>query len=448
MATPAIRVEGVGKRYDLGKLHLRENRLSELVQQALAAPVRALRPGRDPSKLRDAKKGGELWALRDVSLEISRGEIVGLIGPNGAGKSTLLKLISAITPPDRGPNHGLGPYGDAARGRHRLPSRADRARERLPQRRDPRDCAATRSSARFDEIVDFSGVGQFIDTPVKRYSSGMFVRLAFAVAAHLDPEILIVDEVLAVGDAEFQRKCLGKLHEASELGRTVVFVSHNLESVQRLCDRAYLIDKGGVVAEGTPAHAINEYMSSSGPVQGGGVAVIAEDAERDVGTGDAKLTQLAMRDRGGAGISSVHLGERFCVALQIDARRRLEDVAIELGISTPDRQRVATVTNIDRPGERIALAPGLNEVEVEVEVSLLPGDYILDLGIYHGPGEMTDYVYCAYSFEALNSPVEGQEAWPWPNVRGYVRPNATWREARQVSEPAVPASDEPGRIRS
>jgi len=442
MAAPAIRVENVGKRYDLGKLHVRENRLAESLQRSLTAPFRALRPAREPSHLKAAKRGGELWALRDVSMEVFEGEIVGLIGPNGAGKSTLLKLISAITPPTEGRITVWGRTAtllEVGTGFH--PELT--GRENVFINGAILGLRRHEIESKFNEIVEFSGVGPFIDTPVKRYSSGMFVRLAFAVAAHLDPEILIVDEVLAVGDAEFQRKCLGKMHEASELGRTVVFVSHNLESVQRLCDRAYLIDNGGLVAEGTPAEAVAEYMSRSGPTQGGGVAVIPRDAERIGATDDAKLTRVALSDSEGHRTDSVHLGEPFRVALQIEARREIQGAVIEVGIATPDRQRVATVTSIDRPGQQITLMAGLNEIEVGIEVSLLPAEYILDIAIHHGFGELTDRVVSAFRFKALNTPVEGQDAWPWPEVRGYVRPTSVWSGARQVHAPAlrVPTDD-------
>ena len=288
---------------------------------------------------------------------------------------------------------------------------------------------------RFDEIVEFSGVERFIDTPVKRYSSGMYVRLAFAVAAHLEPEILLVDEVLAVGDAEFQRKCLGKMHEAVEHGRTVLFVSHNMLAVQRLCSRAYVIDKGGIIAEGTPAQAVTEYLSLAGAEQSGGVAVIPEDAPRLVEvTEEAMIRRLAMTDNEGRQISSVHLGQPFRVSLLCDARRNIGDAVVEVGISTPDGQRVASMLNTDRPGGSIDLAQGLNEIEVEVAITLLPGEYTLDVGLHHLNGLSTDYLVSVFRFTALNVPFGSEEAWPFGGVRGYVRPTARWSEARPVSE--------------
>ena len=168
--------------------------------------------------------------------------MLGIVGRNGAGKSTLLKILTRITSPTEGRAEIRGRVGSLLEVGTGLPPRADGARERLPERLDPRDEAA-RDRRKFDDIVEFSGVERFLDTPVKRYSSGMSVRLAFAVAAHLEPEILLVDEVLAVGDAEFQRRCLGRMEDLSQSGRTVVFVSHQMQAVAQLCDRAIWLDR-------------------------------------------------------------------------------------------------------------------------------------------------------------------------------------------------------------
>ncbi|MEX2293216.1 MAG: ABC transporter ATP-binding protein [Acidimicrobiales bacterium] len=202
-----------------------------------------------------------IWALQDVSFEVAPGERVGVIGRNGAGKSTLLKLLSRITAPTRGRAEVRGRIGsllEVGTGFHPELSGRDNislAAAILGMRRREVD-------ARLDEIVEFAGVAAFLDTPVKRYSSGMYLRLAFAVAAHLEPEILMVDEVLAVGDADFQRKCLGRMTEIGESGRTVLFVSHSMPSVLRLCDRVILLDQGGVAADGPPREVIRQYLGS------------------------------------------------------------------------------------------------------------------------------------------------------------------------------------------
>ena len=267
MPEPAIRIESVGKRYQLGGGSSGGALLSERLQRTLLAPVRrreASRPGvaqpSDDHRPRAARRCGRFATFRSRSARARRSA---LIGPNGAGKSTLLKLLSRITLPTEGRIVLRGRVAtllEVGTGFH--PELT--GRENIFVNGAILGMRRREIEASFDEIVDFSGVERFIDTPVKRYSSGMYVRLAFAVAAHLQPEILLVDEVLAVGDAEFQRKCLGKMEEASEGGRTVVFVSHNMAAVQRLCSRVFVIDKGRIVTEGTAAEAVAAYLDRAG----------------------------------------------------------------------------------------------------------------------------------------------------------------------------------------
>ncbi len=448
MSSPAIRVEGVGKRYVLGATHGRVSLLSERVQHALGAPIRALRPrppshlkaGDAPSHLKADESGGsDLWALRDVSLEIEPGEIVGFIGPNGAGKSTLLKLLSGITPPTEGRITLWGRTAtllEVGTGFH--PELT--GRENIFVNGAILGLRRREIEERFDAIVEFSGIERFIDTPVKRYSSGMYVRLAFAVAAQLEPEILLVDEVLAVGDADFQRKSVGRMHEASDHGRTVVFVSHNLLTVQQLCDRVFVVDKGGIVAQGTPAEAVAEYLSRGGPTQTDGVAVISPGAERIPGTGEAMLRRVAVINPEGHQISSVRLGEPFRVSLLFEAARAIEKAVIGLVISTPDGQAIATMQSIDRAESPLRLAEGMNEVEVEVRLTLLPGEYELEAGIALLDGTTVDWVQRAFRLTSLNEPVPGEASWPWSQVRGYVRPDSTWSPARPVVDELVDAA--------
>jgi lipopolysaccharide transport system ATP-binding protein len=437
MPAPVIRVEHVSKHYRLGATHGGGNLLSERLQHSLVTPFRRLRGSQTPSHLNAAPtNGGELWALRDVSLEIARGEVVGLVGPNGAGKSTLLKLLAGITPPTEGRITLIGRTAtllEVGTGFH--PELT--GRENVFVNGAILGMSRREIEARFDEIVDFSGIERFIDTPVKRYSSGMFVRLAFAVAAQLDPEILLVDEVLAVGDAEFQRKCIAKMQEASDQGRTIVFVSHNMLTVQRLCNRAYAIDRGRIVTSGTPAEVVTEYLRQGGPEQSDGVAAIPTDAVRERGTEEAVLRRVAMTDDDGRRLSSVRLGQPFRVSLVFEAKRDLDECVADVGISAPDGQRVATMLNVDRAGRPLGLTKGLNEVEVDVAVSLVPGEYALDVGIYDVRGGTIDFVPGAFRFTALNVPVEGQESWPWAHTWGYVRPESSWSEAKALPGPLV-----------
>ncbi len=427
MGEPVIRVERLGKRYRLGADH--SDVLAERLQRLVMAPLRARRPNHETAP-HDTER--ELWALRDVSLEIAAGEAVALIGPNGAGKSTLLKLLSRITLPTEGRILMRGRVAtllEVGTGFHPELS----GRENIFVNGAILGMRRREIEAKFDDIVEFSGIERFIDTPVKRYSSGMFVRLAFAVAAHLEPEILLVDEVLAVGDAEFQRRCLGKMQEVSERGRTVVFVSHNMAAVQRLCSRAYVIDQGQIVYEGNAADAVAAYLDRTSPEQREGVSVIGDDAERFVGSGIARLRKIVMTDLEGRLTSSVRLGERFRVTMTYEAFEPIDEAIIELGISTTDGQRFATVQNTDHGGAPVRLAPGLNEITADIAVTLLPGEFALEAALHRADGISAELVYRALRFTALNVPLGEQASYPWPTVRGYVRPDASWSEARAIS---------------
>src|SRR3984893_1523864 len=255
MAETVIRVDGLSKRYRIAATRETQGRLTESLSAALQAPVRRFRAnGNGRPKLR------ELWALKDVSFEIAEGEVVGIIGRNGAGKTTLLKILSQITEPTQGyaDLHGrVGSLLEVGAGFH--PELT--GRENILLNGAVLGMGRAEIRRKFDEIVEFSGVEEFIDVPVKRYSSGMYVRLAFAVAAHLEPEILIVDEVLAVGDVEFQKKCLGKMDEVSRRdGRTVLLVSHNLAAVSELTHRALLLDSGQIVEIGDAGSVVARHL--------------------------------------------------------------------------------------------------------------------------------------------------------------------------------------------
>lgn len=266
MSEIALRAEQVSKRYRIGLRVDHHDSFRGAVIRALAAPFRNLSRLKRLSTFEKENGPDVLWALQDVSFEVKRGEVLGVVGRNGAGKSTLLKILSRITLPTRGQVFVTGRVGsllEVGTGFH--PELTGRDNIFLNGAILGMSRAEIRS--KFDEIVDFAGVERFIDTPVKRYSSGMYLRLAFAVAAHFQPDILIVDEVLAVGDAEFQRKCLGKMEEVGKDGRTVIFVSHNMNAIERLCHSAILLQNGRVVREGSPHSVVSAYLAStSSPV--------------------------------------------------------------------------------------------------------------------------------------------------------------------------------------
>ena len=270
MSDVAIRMDGLGKEYRLGRVRGRYTRLHgystlrETVADRAAEIVRAfgsrLRRSRRPSTT-DSAVDGSLWALKDISLEIQRGEVLGIIGPNGAGKSTLLKILSRITKPTSGRAeiHGrVGSLLEVGTGFH--PELT--GRENIYLNGAILGMRRAEIQRNFDRIVEFAEVERFLDVPIKRYSSGMAMRLAFSVAAHLEPEILLVDEVLAVGDAAFQKRCLGRMGDVAREGRTVLFVSHNMQAVLALCQRVVLLEAGKILDQGSPAAVVRRYLES------------------------------------------------------------------------------------------------------------------------------------------------------------------------------------------
>jgi lipopolysaccharide transport system ATP-binding protein len=258
MSDTVINVENLSKCYQIGHRHDSRDALRHRLEDAVRHPGRWLRE-------RQQQRAGmqeEFWALKDVSFAVRQGDAVGVIGRNGAGKSTLLKLLSQITEPTRGRIRILGRVAsllEVGTGFHQELT----GRENIFLNGAILGMPRAEIRRKFDEIVAFSEVEKFLDTPVKRYSSGMYVRLAFSVAAHLDPEILVVDEVLAVGDAEFQKKCLGKMDEAAHSGRTILFVSHNVGAIRRLCQRSILLEGGKLVHAGTTEEVLTKYLKTS-----------------------------------------------------------------------------------------------------------------------------------------------------------------------------------------
>jgi lipopolysaccharide transport system ATP-binding protein len=259
MNETVIRVERLGKRYQLGSKREAYGTLRDTIASAVRAPLRMLRD----RGLKHTRR--EFWALRDISLEVKRGEVLGIIGRNGAGKSTLLKILARVTYPSAGRAEIIGRIGsllEVGTGFH--PELT--GRENIYLNGAILGMRKAEIQQKFGEIVEFAEMEQFLDTAVKRYSSGMFMRLAFSVAAHLEPEILVVDEVLAVGDAAFQKKCLGKMGSVAKEGRTVLFVSHNMLAIENLCSEAICLDSGRIIEQGRPAQVIGSYLQNNLPI--------------------------------------------------------------------------------------------------------------------------------------------------------------------------------------
>jgi lipopolysaccharide transport system ATP-binding protein len=306
-----IRAEGLGKKYHLG---VRKKSFRESMVDLAAAPVQRARKLLSGRSNADDDDDSIMWALNDASFEIRKGEVVGLIGRNGAGKSTLLKILSRITEPTCGwadIDGRIGSLLEVGTGFHPELS----GRENIFLNGAILGMPKVEIRRKFDEIVDFCQLEKFLDTPVKHYSSGMYVRLAFAVAAHLEPEILMVDEVLAVGDARFQKKCLNKMEDISHSGRTVIFVSHNMSAVTRICQRAILLEDGRVVDSGPSHDVVSSYLRG-----GAGTTASREwpDISRAPGGKFCRLRKIRARDREGRNVDTMDIRSEVGIEMEYD----------------------------------------------------------------------------------------------------------------------------------
>jgi lipopolysaccharide transport system ATP-binding protein len=367
VVAPVIRAEGLGKCFSLG-----ETRRSGSLRESLVAGASAF----FGSGRRRGASLDHLWALWDVSFEVAQGEVLGIIGANGAGKSTLLRILSRITAPSAGRARIRGRVGsllEVGTGFH--PELT--GRENVHLNGAILGMRRQEIARRFDAIVDFAGVERFLDTPVKRYSSGMRMRLAFAVAAHLEPEVLIVDEVLAVGDLAFQQRCLGKMSEVAGSGRTVLFVSHNMAAVEGLCDRALLLERGRHVTSGETRGVIGEYLArASAPVASGPVASSPD--------GDLQVRGLELQDEHDVPIGAVRSGQSFAVELELATRRPLPRAAVQLAINDSLGARTAVLHSGVAGGES-DLPAGLHRIRCHVrDLPLVPGAYTLELKLLAG----------------------------------------------------------------
>lgn len=318
MSESVISVENLGKRYAIGYQRTSDDGMRHVLESAIRHPVAWIKARLD-SRLQEEV---EFWALRDVSLEINQGEVVGMIGRNGAGKSTLLKILSRITVPTEGRiriDGRIASLLEVGTGFHQDLT----GRENIFLNGAILGMTRAEIIRKFDEIVAFSEIEEFLDTPVKRYSSGMYVRLAFAVAAHLEPEILIVDEVLAVGDAAFQKKCLGKMDSFAQSGRTVIFVSHNMEAVRSLCQRTVWLKDGHLHRDGETEEIIEAYFNS-----------ISDALSFSFTNPDYGLTiqKVVLKNSGGEDTGQFRPGDDMVVEISYHAKKRIDKPIIALGV--------------------------------------------------------------------------------------------------------------------
>jgi lipopolysaccharide transport system ATP-binding protein len=357
-----IHVEDIGKRYRLGA-----GRRHDTLRDLLAHGARGLFGGRGGG----GRSEDAFWALRHVSFDVAEGEVVGIIGKNGAGKSTLLKLMSRITPPTEGRirlNGRVASLLEVGTGFH--PELT--GRENVFMNGAILGMRQREIKAKLDEIVAFSEVEKFIDTPVKHYSSGMYVRLAFAVAAHLEPEILIVDEVLAVGDAEFQKKCLGKMGEVAQGGRTVLFVSHNMAAIRRLCDRSVLLEKGKMVFDGPSEETVAHYLSS------GTIGHASAQFPSDPKKGEGQILAIALVDEKRAPVSDFDANRDHYLRIDYELRRDVRDHRVSLTVESAVGELVFTSYSSDFRKDVNPAKAGSYRAEVRIPALLLnPGEYVV-----------------------------------------------------------------------
>ena len=406
MSDTVISVENLGKKYVIG--HQMQGEYATLRDQ-LTNGAKSL--GRRLFKFYNGSNRGsnqeEFWALNDVSFEIKQGDRVGIIGRNGAGKSTLLKILSRITEPTTGEvaiNGRVASLLEVGTGFH--PELT--GRENVYLNGAILGMSKVEIKRKFDEIVDFAEVEKFLDTPVKRYSSGMYVRLAFAVAAHLEPEILIVDEVLAVGDIQFQKKCLGKMQDVSKnQGRTVLFVSHNMEAIQRLCSHCLMLERGQLSAQGDTASIIQRYISNNFYQTSPNNWIDVSDAIR-TGTGEARFVEVQYSSLNeSVGLQPYSNGAlEFLLAIESDSSRVVGSLAVIIYNKSGTKLVNADTLSI---GQVISLQKGRNIVRLRLkQLHLNPEIYVLGFWLADPlGGEVFDFIEYGCEIEVVNLEAEG-----------------------------------------
>ncbi|HEV2802864.1 MAG TPA: ABC transporter ATP-binding protein [Pyrinomonadaceae bacterium] len=425
MAT-IIRVEHLGKQYRIGGPQAAYSTLRETLVGAARAPFRW-------AQRRGENGGGKVWAVKDVSFEVQAGEVVGIIGRNGAGKSTLLKMLSRITEPTTGSVDLYGRVGsllEVGTGFHPELS----GRENVYLNGAILGMTRQEIAQKFDEIVAFAEVEKFIDTPVKHYSSGMYLRLAFAVAAHLEPEILIVDEVLAVGDARFQRKCLDKMRTVGQQGRTVLFVSHNMPAITRLCPRTILLSGGGILEDGPSHQVVSTYLGSS---VGTAAVRVWKDLKNAPGNEVVRLLSVRVRTQEGEATEAVDI-------------RRPIGVEMEYEVLTPGHVLVPNLHFYNEEGIYVFVTHDCDPAWRQkprpagryVSTAWIPGNLFSEGTLIvgaavstHDPVVVHFYERDAVAFQVIDS-LEGDSArgdYAGP-MHGVIRPLLDWRTEFRSSE--------------
>lgn len=421
----AVRVQNLSKRYRIGtaETRFRYGLLRDVLADVVTTPVRLARSIAS-KRVTSRDSASYIWALDDVSFDVEEGTVLGIVGRNGAGKSTLLKVLSRVTEPTKGLVTVRGRVGsllEVGTGFH--PELT--GRENIYMNGAVLGMKRAEIQQKFDEIVAFSEVEQFVDTPVKRYSSGMYLRLAFAVAAHLEPEILVVDEVLAVGDAEFQKKCLGKMGDVAQQGRTVLFVSHNMSAILRLTHETLVLRKGRLIKRAPTHEAVDFYLASGQ----------AETGERlwepdDVPAAAAPFRPLSLRIKDGHGrvVDTIRSTEPFTVEWEYELAAPVTGLRVGMYLSTMRGEYVFTAFDVDdqRQYERF----GSRQPGRYVSRCLLPADF-LNEGRYSVGVNASSFGVRRYFMDegalSFNVDISGAPGTQWPELRhGPIRPRLEW----------------------
>ncbi len=423
--TIAISVKNLGKRYQIGaaETKFRYNMLRDVIMDTVYAPVRIVKALVGKSERRSNQNF--IWALDDVSFDLEEGRVLGIVGRNGAGKSTLLKILSRVTEPTVGTVSVRGRVGsllEVGTGFHPELS----GRENIYMNGAILGMKRAEIDKKFDEMVDFSEVGQFIDTPVKRYSSGMYLRLAFAVAAHLEPEILVVDEVLAVGDAEFQRKCLGKMNDVAQQGRTVLFVSHNMSAILRLTQEAIVLKKGRLIKRAPTAEAVDFYLSS-GQAESGQRVWEADDIP--AASEPFRPVAIRLKDRGGKVVDTIRSTEPLTVEWEYQINAPITGLRVGMYLSTMRGEYVFTAFDTDDPEQYEQF--GTRRAGRYVSRCEIPADFFNE-GRYSLGVNASSFGVKRYFMDenalSFNVDISGAPGMQWAELRqGPVRPRLNWK---------------------
>jgi len=413
----AIRAESLSKLYRLGQRKIRHETLREKIADLARTPFRRLMPS---GRSEEQNNSELIWALKNVSLEVRRGEIIGLIGRNGAGKTTLLKILSRITEPTEGyaEIHGrVGCLLEVGTGFH--PELT--GRENIYLNGAILGMKKAEIDRKFDEIVAFAEIEKLLDTPVKRYSSGMYVRLAFAVAAHLEADILLVDEVLAVGDEAFQKKCLQKMANIAKEGKTILFVSHNMEAISWLCKEAIWIDEGQIMGRGDTNEIISRYL-----VQDFGTRAevdLTGFANRNR-LGPARFRWVAIKNAQGTVTNQFQTGDKMIIEFEVCCEESVSEILLSVWFKTSTGIPVLHLVDVDS-GFHIKNLLGIKTVRVTVpRLPLSPGLYLLSLSVGDPVGHDYDYVADCLSIDVREEAVTSGRKLSWHH--GFVNCQSHW----------------------